>query len=251
MKTGIQHDKSRHMTEIGKEFIANASHELRTPITIIKGFAETLQDIKDISPSMLAEIVEKIVRNCARIDTLIKNLLTLADLENIPPGRFKPCDLALLASSCQHLLQTLSPEAHVHIDKTQDHLIVDADPDLLELAMMNLLENGIKYSSSPAKLTIRLHESKHECTIAIEDQGMGIPAEDVPHIFERFYTVNKAHSRRLGGAGLGLSIVKTIIDKHEGTLTVASTLGQGTTFTATLPKGVKTQIPTQSRKEKS
>lgn len=231
-------DKSsqRQVVEMGKEFIANASHELRTPITIIKGFAETLQDINDISPSMLAEIIEKIVRNCTRMDTLVKNLLTLADLENIPQSRFQPCDLVTLADNCLHLLQTLSPDIHIQIDKTKDHLMVDADPDLLELAIMNLLENGVKYSTPPAHLTIHLHETKKDVVIAIEDKGIGIPPEDVPHIFDRFYTVNKAHSRRLGGAGLGLSIVKTIVDKHEGVLSVVSELGKGTTFTVTLPK---------------
>ncbi|MBP7074856.1 MAG: PAS domain-containing protein [Rhabdochlamydiaceae bacterium] len=234
----VLQDKSsqRQVVEMGKEFIANASHELRTPITIIKGFAETLQDLKNISPSMLAEITEKIVRNCTRMDTLVKNLLTLADLENIPQSRFQPCDLVSLADNCLHLLQTLSPEISIKIEKSSEAIMVDADPDLLELAMMNLLENGVKYSKPPAHLTIRLQEKKQDVTIAIEDEGIGIPTEDVPHIFDRFYTVNKAHSRRLGGAGLGLSIVKTIIEKHEGTITVVSQPSHGTTFTITLPK---------------
>jgi two-component system, OmpR family, phosphate regulon sensor histidine kinase PhoR len=231
-------DKSsqRQVVEMGKEFIANASHELRTPITIIKGFAETLQDLKEISPTMLAEITEKIVRNCTRMDTLVKNLLTLADLENIPQSRFQPCDLVVLADNCMHLLQTLTPGTHIRIEKSKERLMVDADADLLELAIMNLLENGVKYSNPPAHLTLHLKETKKDVIIAIEDKGIGIPPEDVPHIFERFYTVNKARSRKLGGAGLGLSIVKTIVDKHEGTLSVVSELGQGTTFTLTLPK---------------
>lgn len=170
------------------------------------------------------------------MDTLVKNLLTLADLENIPQSRFQPCDLVSLADNCLHLLQTLSPETSIKIEKSKDAIMVDADPDLLELAMMNLLENGVKYSKPPAHLTIHLEEKKQDVTIAIEDQGIGIPTEDVPHIFDRFYTVNKAHSRRLGGAGLGLSIVKTIIEKHEGTITVVSQPNHGTTFTITLPK---------------
>jgi two-component system phosphate regulon sensor histidine kinase PhoR len=234
----VVQDKSsqRQVVEMGKEFIANASHELRTPITIIKGFAETLQDLKEISPSMLAEIIEKIVRNCARMDALIKNLLTLADLENIPQSRFQPCDLVSLVDNCKHQLQTLSPEVQVHIEGAKNRLMADVDADLLELAIMNLLENGVKYSKPPAHLTIHLSEVQNDVVIAIEDRGMGIPPEDVPHVFERFYTVNKAHSRRLGGAGLGLSIVKTIVDRHEGTLTVQSVLGEGTTFTITLPQ---------------
>lgn len=231
-------DKSsqRQVVEMGKEFIANASHELRTPITIIKGFAETLQDLTAISPEMLAEITEKIVRNCARMDTLIKNLLTLADLENIPKGRFQPCDLAALADNCMHLLQTLSPETQIDIEKSHDRIMVQADPDLLELAFMNLLENGVKYSKPPAQLSIHLKETKSDAIISIADRGIGIPDDDVPHIFDRFYTVSKARSRRLGGAGLGLSIVKTIIDKHDGMIGVSSELGKGTVFTITLPK---------------
>lgn len=237
----VVQDKSsqRQVVEMGKEFIANASHELRTPITIIKGFAETLQDLTSISPSMLAEITEKIVRNCARMDTLVKNLLTLADLENIPQSRFQPCDLVALADNCLHLLQTLSPDVQIKIEKTQERLMVDADPDLLELAIMNILENGVKYSTPPAQLTLHLKEKKGDVILTIQDHGIGIPADDVPHIFERFYTVNKARSRRLGGAGLGLSIVKTIIDKHEGTISVTSELGKGTAFTLTLSKSRK------------
>lgn len=234
----VVQDKSsqRQVVEMGKEFIANASHELRTPITIIKGFAETLHDLKEISPSMLSEITEKIVRNCTRMDTLVKNLLTLADLENIPQSRFQPCDLVLLADNCLHHLQILSPETVIKIEKTKDHMVIDADADLLELALMNLLENGIKYSKPPAHLTIHLEDKKKEVLISVQDQGIGIPPEDVPHIFDRFYTVNKAHSRRLGGAGLGLSIVKTIVERHEGALSVVSQLDKGTTFTITLPK---------------
>lgn len=234
----VVQDKSsqRQVVEMGKEFIANASHELRTPITIIKGFAETLQDLKEISPSMLSEITEKIVRNCTRMDTLVKNLLTLADLENIPQSRFQQCDLVLLADNCLHHLQLLSPETETKIEKTKDHIVIDADADLLELALMNLLENGIKYSKPPAHLTIHIEDKKKEVLLSVQDQGIGIPPEDVPQIFDRFYTVNKAHSRRLGGAGLGLSIVKTIVERHEGTLTVVSQLDKGTTFTMTLPK---------------
>lgn len=233
----IQDKSSQHqVVEMGKEFIANASHELRTPITIIKGFAETLQDLPSISKQMLTEITEKIVRNCQRMDTLVKNLLTLADLEHVPESRFQSSDLVAMVNHCVDFLKTLSPEAHVKIEKRDDRIMVDANADLLELALMNILQNGVKYSHPPAHLTIELGQKGDEVSVAIQDQGIGIPTEDLSHIFERFYTVDKAHSRRLGGAGLGLSIVKTIIDKHEGTISVASTLGKGTTFTITLPK---------------
>ncbi|HEY5234543.1 MAG TPA: ATP-binding protein, partial [Rhabdochlamydiaceae bacterium] len=233
----VLQDKSsqQKVVEMGKDFIANASHELRTPITIIKGFAETLQDLPSVSVPMLNEITEKIVRNCHRMDTLVKNLLTLSDIEYVPDSRFYPCDVVALADNCRHLLLTLSPLTRVDIEKSHDKITIEADPDLLELAFMNLLENGIKYSNPPAHLTIYLKQQGDEVLFAIQDRGIGIPPNDVPHVFERFYTVNKAHTRRLGGAGLGLSIVKTIIEKHEGTVSVASVLGQGTTFTFNIP----------------
>jgi two-component system phosphate regulon sensor histidine kinase PhoR len=234
----VLQDKSSHykILEMGKDFVANASHELRTPITIIKGFAETLQDLPEISHDMLSDITEKIVRNCQRMDTLVKNLLTLADIENIPETRFQETDLVVLLENCRHMLLSVYPDAHVEIHKEKERTLAPADPDLLELAFMNLLDNAAKYSKPPAFIIISVREAGEEAKITISDQGIGIPEEDQARIFDRFYTVNKAHSRRLGGAGLGLSIVKTIIEKHEGTISVGSKLGHGTTFTILLPK---------------
>lgn len=234
----VLQDKSSHyrVIEMGKDFVANASHELRTPITIIKGFAETLQDIPDISPDMLRDITEKIVRNCQRMDTLVKNLLTLADIENVPENRFQECDIGSLIENCRHMLLSVYSEAKIEIHKEKEEMFAPADPDLLELAIMNLLDNAAKYSKPPAHITVSITETAEELKISISDEGIGISEEDIEQIFDRFYTVNKAHSRRLGGAGLGLSIVKTIIEKHEGTITVASILGKGTTFTIHLLK---------------
>lgn len=235
----VLQDKSNQykMLEIGKDFIANASHELKTPITIIKGFAETLHDMPEMSKEMLSDITGKILRNCDRMETLVKNLLTLADLENISGSRFRECDLVSLVEDSKRLLLSLNPETQINIVTSDEELPLFADPDILELALLNLLNNAIKYSKPPAKITISMrHLNEEEVELKISDQGIGIPKEDLEHIFERFYTVDKARSRHLGGAGLGLSIVKTIIDKHDGTISAASVLGQGTTFTIVLPK---------------
>lgn len=232
-------DKTSHykVIEMGKDFVANASHELRTPITIIKGFAETLQDLPEIARDMLSDITEKIVRNCERMEKLIKNLLRLADIENIPESRFKECNLVALIENCRHTLLTVHPKAQVTIEKKEEELVVFADSDILELALMNLLDNAVKYSEPPAKIHIRLRAlDDEEVEIVISDRGIGIPPQDIEHIFERFYTVNKAHSRKLGGAGLGLSIVKTIIEKHDGSISAESKLGEGTTFIIVLPR---------------
>ncbi|MFY7842496.1 MAG: ATP-binding protein [Rhabdochlamydiaceae bacterium] len=239
----LQDTSSQHvLLEMGKSFIANASHELRTPITIIRGFAETLQDMPDLPKEMIMDIVEKILRNCQRMESLVKNLLTLADLDNLSSLQFESRDLLPMLENCKHMILSIHPQTQISILCEQKTVFIEVDLDLIELAVMNLMENGIKYSPYPASLTISIEE-KHSCVLlSIEDKGIGIPHEDVPYIFERFYTVDKGHSRRLGGAGLGLSIVKTIIDKHKGKIKAVSEIGKGTSFQITLPKNKKSEF---------
>ena len=221
--------------EMGKDFIANASHELRTPITIIRGFAEMLQDHPNLSPQTLCDIAEKIVRTSGRLDKLIKSLLMLADIENLSVDRFQMIDLVALAEQCKHLLLTSAPNVHLVFSSDHFRASVAADPLLLDLAIMNLLENAVKYSSSPAHIEFTIQAVGLEAQIKVRDQGIGIPEADLPYIFDRFYTVDKARSRKSGGAGLGLSIVKTIVEKHNGKVTAVSEVGKGSTFTISLP----------------
>ena len=234
----ILQDNSTHhkILTLGKEFIANASHELRTPITIIKGFAEMLHDLPEISESMLEDITDKIMRNCHRMSALVKNLLVLADLDNLPQTCLEERDVSIILEDCRHQLQVIHPEVDIHLKVKQEPLLVNVDPSLIELGLMNLLENAVKYSPSPAKIEIQAFEKDDDILIEVTDSGIGIPEKDLQHIFDRFYTVDKAHSRKLGGAGLGLSIVRSIIEKLEGSLDVNSAFGTGTTFVVTLPK---------------
>lgn len=224
------------VVEMGKDFIANASHELRTPITIIRGFAETLHDNPTLSQTLVHEITEKIVRTCGRLDRLVKSLLTLSDIENLSEDSFCTSDLFSLIENCKQILLSTNPEVSLEVQKMCESASLVLDPDLFELAIMNLLENAVKYSPSPAqiKVLIELVDPEH-IKIVVQDYGIGIPEKDLPHIFDRFYTVDKARSRKSGGAGLGLSIVKTIIDKHRGTIKATSELGKGTCFVITLP----------------
>ncbi len=233
----ILQDKSSHhkVLDMGKDFVANASHELRTPITIIRGFAETLSDLPELPREMVSDITEKIVRNCQRMENLVKNLLTLADIENIPASRFQECDLVALVENCRQVILSIYKTPQITLEKCSETVIVDADPDILELAIVNLLDNSVKYSPPPAHIHVFIEQDGSDANIIIKDKGIGIPPDDIDHIFERFYTVDKAHSRRLGGAGLGLSIVKTILEKHQGTIHVASQLKSGTSFTLSLP----------------
>lgn len=225
----------QHQT-LGKEFVANASHELRTPITIIKGFAETLKDVPEISGDMLVDITEKIIRNCLRMNNLVKNLLTLADIDNLGPSKHQGVDLLGLIDGCVSMLKSVHKDAKVQVAFQEDECLILGDPDLLELALTNLLENAVKYSEKPAEISVTMQVKKEMIKLSIIDKGMGIPEDDVDHIFDRFYTVNKAHSRKLGGAGLGLSIVKSIVKLHKGTISVSSKMGMGATFTLMLPK---------------
>lgn len=219
-----------------KDFIANASHELKTPITIIRGFAEMLHDNPGLPTDTVGEMTTKIVKNCKRMNSLIKDLLTLSDIENIPLSRLVRCDLVKIAEQCTNTLHDIYPDAEVniHCDKEKTYAVT-ADPSLLELALMNLLENAAKYSKAPAQIDISLDKMDSKIKITLSDKGIGIPKGDLEHIFERFYTVDKAHSQKLGGSGLGLSIVQTIIHKHFGQIAIDSVLGEGTTFTITLP----------------
>lgn len=222
--------------QLGRDFVANASHELRTPITIIKGFAETINDLPEISEGMLMDFTEKIMRSCERMEGLVKNLLTLADLDYLPKAKMQECDLVGLIESCSQTLLSVYPNIQIEALHNKEEIIVDGDPDLLELAVMNLLENAVKYSHQESKIVVTIEDLEGAVTLKIRDEGIGISKEDLESIFERFYTINKSHSRQMGGAGLGLSIVKTILSKHDANIDVSSLVGHGTTFTLTFQK---------------
>ncbi|MBM3184609.1 MAG: GHKL domain-containing protein [Chlamydiae bacterium] len=230
-------DKTSHykVLEMDKDFIANASHELRTPITIIRGFAETLRDHPKLTAHALSDISEKIVRTSERLEKLIQSLLMLADIENFSKYKFQTTDLVALAEQCKNLVLTIHPMVHLTFTAEPNSIFVLAVPQLLDLAIMNLLENAVKYSPSPSQIHLTIQVVNHDVCLEVRDLGIGIPESDLPYIFDRFYIVDKARSRKSGGTGLGLSLVKTIVEKHKGTISVASRLGAGSTFTIALP----------------
>ncbi|MDF2577087.1 MAG: phoR [Chlamydiales bacterium] len=219
--------------QLHKDFIANASHELKTPITIIQGFAETLNTSKNIDLDKIRIFTDKILHHTERLNQIINSCLTLSKIENKQLVRRQECRLVEIAKKCRDILLTSYPDATIILEFEQEQQInISGEPQLIEVAIMNLMENGLKYSPSPATLKVSFGKSEQEkCTwLAIEDKGVGIPDDDLPHIFERFYRVDKARSRKAGGAGLGLSIVQLAIQKHNGAIAVKSNLGEGTTF---------------------
>jgi PAS domain S-box-containing protein len=233
----IQDKSSDHkILEMGKDFVANASHELRTPLTIIRGFAETLHDLPNLPKQTLKEISEKILKTSIRLEILVKSLLTLADIEGFNDEQLHRVDLVPVAEGCMQNLLAAHPHAQVVLHRKKEEIFVRANVPLLEMAITNLLENAVRYSPAPAQISITVDEAGDWAQVIVADQGIGIPEGDLPHIFDRFYTIDKARSRKFGGAGLGLSIVKGIVQKHHGEVSAASKLGQGTTFTIQIPK---------------
>ena len=133
------------------------------------------------------------------------------------------------------MVKAVYTDAFIYFEKSHYQVMAHADANILELAIINLLTNAAKYSKPPANIKVVLTIEGDAAKIKVSDKGIGIPLSDIEHIFDRFFTVDKAHSRKLGGAGLGLSLVKTIIEKHHGKIFVESELGIGSTFTLFLP----------------
>ena len=224
---------------VRKEFVANVSHELRTPLSVIKGYAETLVDgHQDMPFEDRDRFLKTIQRHTERLNSLLEDLLTLSKLESINPGlRRESTDLSTLLENVIEDYRA-RPAAQDHTLVLDGDLIIESlriDPLKVTQVLENLLDNALKYT--PKGCTIRIHSKRKESEVelCVADDGPGIPAEDLPHLFERFYRVDKGRSRDKGGTGLGLSIVKHIVQLHHGRCWVESEIGKGTAFYFTLP----------------
>ncbi len=230
----------KRLENLRRDFVANVSHELKTPLTAIQGAVETLLDGALKDPVHGRPFLESIAEESARLGRLVDDLLTLAQVESRQTVlRKRPISID---SFLQQEVERHRPLARTHqvslvLEPVPSDPSLDADRDQLAQAVGNLLDNGIKYNRPHGRVTVRAVLREGQCRIVVEDTGIGIPAEDLPRIFERFYRVDKARSRETGGTGLGLSIVKHVAEAHGGTVQVESRPGQGTTFTLILPLG--------------
>jgi two-component system phosphate regulon sensor histidine kinase PhoR len=237
----VLHDitKQKKLEAVRKDFVANVSHELRTPLSMIKGYAETLVDgHHDIPVADRDKFLRTIQRHTERLNSLLEDLLTLSRLESINPG------LRREATRFSTLLTTVIEDYRARPAAAEHHLHVEIDPHVGELLLdplkitqvfENLLDNALKYAPKGSHIDVSAHMRDQALEVCVRDNGPGIPADDLPHIFERFYRVDKGRSREKGGTGLGLSIVKHIIQLHGGRVWVESTLGQGSAFFFSLP----------------
>ncbi|HET6881209.1 MAG TPA: ATP-binding protein, partial [Pirellulales bacterium] len=229
----------RQLENLRRDFAANVSHELRTPITSIKGFVETLLDGAMANPPDAERFLNIIGRQADRLNTIIEDLLSLSRIEKETESGGIVLSVGSLAKVLQAAVNDCSARAaerdvQVVLDCPSD-ISARMKADLLEQAVINLLDNAIKYSEPGKQVWVRGYREEHLATIAVEDQGSGIAEEHHTRLFERFYRVDKARSRKLGGTGLGLAIVKHIALAHRGQVAVESQVGKGSTFFIRLP----------------
>ncbi|MGC8461511.1 MAG: ATP-binding protein [Candidatus Dormibacteria bacterium] len=216
-----------------KRFIADASHELRTPITALKGYLDVLRRGKVRDPAVLEPALESMSQEAERMRKLVIDLLALVRLDNAPPAAQVPYDVNELLSTILDEGVPSMPENLVR-DFASTTLPVLGDPDAFRTVMRNLLVNASTYAKGARQVwTTTRHEGM--ARIEVHDDGPGIPPEDLPHIFERFYRGEKTRSREDGGSGLGLSIVQGLVESQGGSIKVVSSEGAGTTFTVDLP----------------
>ena len=236
----ILHDVTQleRLERVRKDFVANVSHELRTPLAAIRGYAETLLDGAIDDPENNRKFLEIIMRQATRLTNIAADLLTLSELES-NAGAAQPHPISVSAV-LESALRTVEPAAEARgitlLRDTIDDLNVNGRELRLEQVFVNLLDNAIKFSRPNSEISIAVQSVDGKARITIADSGIGIPSEDLPRIFERFYRVDKARSRDVGGTGLGLSIVKHVVEQMGGTVAVDSRLGEGSRFTIVVPR---------------
>jgi len=236
--------KLNRLENIRQDFVANVSHELKTPITAIKGYVETLLDGALDDQDNARRFLAIVVRQANRLDAIVDDLLTLSRIED----REKKEEIRLVTSAAGPVLESALQTCAVLADEKEIVVQVECDEalhapmnlPLVEQAVINLLKNALTYSPSGSLVTLRGHGSRNMqgeefVHLSVIDNGPGIAKEHLPRLFERFYRCDKSRSRDQGGTGLGLSIVKHIAHVHNGTVEVESTPGKGSTFTITLP----------------
>ena len=218
-----------------RQFVSDASHELKTPLASIKLLTDSILQ-NDMDMETVREFVSDIGNEADRLNRMSQKLLSLSKVESQADS---DCEIVYLAPTIERAARMLSAIAkenqiHIQLDLEDDCPILILE-DVLYQIIFNLLENGIKYNTPGGTLTVQLQRDHDNVIVRVCDTGVGIPEEALEHIFERFYRVDKARSRKSGGSGLGLSIVRIIVQRNRGEISVESQLGKGTTFTLQFP----------------
>ena len=249
----------RRLEGARQDFFGNVSHELKTPITAIRGALETIVDDPEMPVDVRNRFLDGAVRHSARLNTLVNDLLALARLESDPGALQRaPFDVIALLGEVRDAAETTARAREVEVELVVEgaseadlpagaaYTIV-ADEESLRQAVSNLVGNAIAYSEAGGRVQLRVSRTHHVVELEVSDTGSGIPAESLERIFERFYRVDAARSRALGGTGIGLSIVKHVAQAHGGSVEVRSELGVGSTFVLRLPVSASGVVGTSRR----
>ncbi|HQV69248.1 MAG TPA: ATP-binding protein [Thermoflexales bacterium] len=218
--------------QVQQRLVGDVSHELRTPLTVIRGNVDLMRAMRSGDP----ESLEAISSEADRMTRMVTQLLMLSQADSGQlPMKIEPLDLAPMLMDVERNGRIIADDRVKVTASAQEQLLVQGDRDYLKQVLLNLVENAIKHTPDGGEVTALGYERNDMVYLSVSDTGGGIAPDALPHIFERFYRVDKARSRAQGGAGLGLAIVKSIVDAHGGQIQAYSTLGKGSTFVVTLP----------------
>lgn len=218
-----------------QEFISNVSHEIQSPLTSIRGFTQALRN-DNISLENKLHYLDIIEAESTRLSKLSDNLLKLASLE-ADTIKFEP-RVYRLDKQVRSIILSCEPQwsdKDINMNVSMEEIEIKADEDMMKQVFINLIHNSIKFTAEGGNISIDLHRQNGTIEFIISDTGIGIAEEDISHVFERFFKADKSRNSSIKGSGLGLSIVKKIVDMHHGTINVQSKLGEGTAFTVSLP----------------
>ena len=234
----VMNKKLREAIELKSKFIADASHELRTPLTVIQGNLDLAVREAKIKQTKIPETYILILNEIKRMTGVLSDLTMLTNFDaKTEPLRYEKINLEKLIKAANQSLQILAKQKKIRLtyEKNARQIKIFGDESKLEKLLLNIIRNAIKYTEKNGKIKIWIEDDGEFVKINIQDNGIGIPKEDLPYIFERFYRVDKARSRKEGGTGLGLSICLWIAEAHGGYISVESEQGKGSTFTVHLP----------------
>ncbi|WP_084256438.1 ATP-binding protein [Anoxybacteroides amylolyticum] len=229
--------EERRLDKLRKDFVANVSHELRTPIAMLQGYSEAIIDDIAATDEEKKEMAKVIYDESLRMGRLVNDLLDLARMEaghitlNLEEVQLRPYIDRVIRK-----FQGLAKEKGVDLSaefRTEVEVVID--PDRIEQVLTNLIDNALRHTDEQGSVKVTVEINGNSVVVHVQDSGSGIPEDDLPFVFERFYKADKARTRGRSGTGLGLAIAKNIVEAHKGTITVHSKLGEGTTFTFTLP----------------
>ncbi len=222
--------------ELRRRFVSDASHELKTPLAGIRLLSDSIVQNEDMPPELLRDFAQDIGIEAERLSRTTEKLLQLTRLDLPKQERLGPVDLAEVIENALKMLRVLAAEKQVSLEpELASGCIIRAEADDIHQVIFNLVENAIKYNREDGRVTVLLYAREGEVRIHIDDTGIGIPAQDLPHIFDRFYRVDEARNSARGGSGLGLAIVKETVEKYGGRVSASQRESGGTRFTVTFP----------------